>query len=220
MKAYKVFNSDWTCSGFQYEVGKTYKIEGNPEMCERGFHACKNVADCFSYYSFDPANKVAEVELAGTVLGLDDDKQCCSEITIIKELTWSEMLMLANTGNGNTGHSNSGHWNSGDFNTITPKQILIFNKLCDREIWGNARKPDFINNITLNRWVKWSDMTDEEKKQYPNAFVCDGYLKTFGYKEAWKNAFSRATAEEIDLLKALPNFDAKVFEEITGIRVE
>ena len=28
MKAYKIFNHDWTCKGFQYEVGKTYKIPG------------------------------------------------------------------------------------------------------------------------------------------------------------------------------------------------
>ena len=245
MKAYKVFNPDWTCMNFQYEVGKTYKIEGKPEMCKRGFHACKNVSDCFSYYSFDHENKVAEVELSGTILGADDDKQCCSEITIVKELSWLEMLLIANTGNENTGHGNSGNWNSGHmnsgnrnsgnrnsgswnsgnwnsghFNTITPKEILIFNKLCDREKWENAQKPDFIYNIILNKWIYWTDMNDEEKKQYPNAFVCDGYLKTFGYKEAWENAYNEATQEDIELLKALPNFDVKVFEEITGIKVE
>ena len=36
--AYKVFNSDWTCRGFQYEVGKTYSIKGEPVMCKSGFH--------------------------------------------------------------------------------------------------------------------------------------------------------------------------------------
>ena len=65
LRAFKVFNPDWTCKGFQYEIGKTYKIEGEPSMCESGFHACKKVSDCFSYYSFDPKNKVAEVELSG-----------------------------------------------------------------------------------------------------------------------------------------------------------
>ena len=38
MKGYKVFNSDWTCRGFQYEVGKTYEEDVKPECCERGFH--------------------------------------------------------------------------------------------------------------------------------------------------------------------------------------
>ena len=76
LRAFKVFNPDWTCKGFQYEIGKTYKIEGEPSMCESGFHACKKVSDCFSYYSFDPKNKVSEVELSGVILGMDGDKQC------------------------------------------------------------------------------------------------------------------------------------------------
>ena len=117
MKAYKVFNSDWTCRGFQYEVGKTYTHEGKEECCSAGFHACKKVSDCFSYYSFDPANKVAEVELSGVVLGEDQDKQCSSVITIMREVSWEEMLTLANTGVGNSGNMNSGNMNSGDRNS-------------------------------------------------------------------------------------------------------
>ena len=38
VKGYKVFNPDWTCSGFQYEVGKTFEHDGNIEMCGSGFH--------------------------------------------------------------------------------------------------------------------------------------------------------------------------------------
>lgn len=30
MKGYKVFNSDWTCRGYQYEIGKTYEIAEHP----------------------------------------------------------------------------------------------------------------------------------------------------------------------------------------------
>ena len=40
MKGYKIFNSDWTCRGFQYEVGKTYEMKEDPICCERGFHFC------------------------------------------------------------------------------------------------------------------------------------------------------------------------------------
>ena len=85
LKAYKVFNPDWTCRGFQYEVGKTYSIKGDPKMCEWGFHACQRIQDCFSYYFFDPNNKVAEVELAGKIIGEEGDKQCATRIKIIKE---------------------------------------------------------------------------------------------------------------------------------------
>jgi hypothetical protein len=62
-------------------------------------------------------------------------------------------------------------------------------------------------------------MTDEEKVSQPNAFVCDGYLKTHSYDDAWANAFKDATEKDVLKLKALPNFDADVFFEITGIRI-
>ena len=50
MKAYKVFNSDWTCRGFQYQVGETYEEDISPSVCNRGFHFCKELKDCFNYY--------------------------------------------------------------------------------------------------------------------------------------------------------------------------
>ena len=52
IKGYKVFKSDWTCRGFQYEVGKTFKHEGNIKICGRGFHFCQKASDCFNYYDF------------------------------------------------------------------------------------------------------------------------------------------------------------------------
>lgn len=50
MKAYKGFNKDMTCRGFQYEEGKTYETD-KAEMCEAGFHACEDPLDCFGYYA-------------------------------------------------------------------------------------------------------------------------------------------------------------------------
>lgn len=48
IKGYKVFNPDWTCRDFQYEVGKTYKHNGNIKMCGAGFHFCQKLSDCFN----------------------------------------------------------------------------------------------------------------------------------------------------------------------------
>ena len=132
MKGYKVFNSDWTCRGFQYEVGKTYEEDVKPECCERGFHFCTKISDCFNYYSFAYDNKVAEVEALGDIDHNNYDSKCSTnKIYIIRELTWEEVLDLTNIGkmcfgcgnindynigNLNTGISNSGDRNSGNWN--------------------------------------------------------------------------------------------------------
>ena len=62
-------------------------------------------------------------------------------------------------------------------------------------------------------------MSDEEKKEYSKAYICNGYLKTFSYKDAWLNAYKKATSEDIELLKKLPNFDPCIFYDITGIKI-
>ena len=62
-------------------------------------------------------------------------------------------------------------------------------------------------------------MSDEEKKNNKDAYVTDGYLKKYTYKDAWINAYKNASEKDIELLKNLPNFDSKVFKEITGIKI-
>lgn len=116
VRGYKVFNPDWTCRGFQYEVGKVFEEATTPEVCVKGFHFCKRAVDCFNYYSFNPDNKVAEVIALGDI---DEEGNKCStnKIHILREISWEELLNLVNTGKGNSGHSNSGDWNSGDWNS-------------------------------------------------------------------------------------------------------
>lgn len=115
MKGYKVFSKDWTCRGFQYEVGKTYEDELSPWCCHVGFHFCKQAKDCFNYYSFDPNNKVAYVEALGEI-SESGDKCSTNKIHIIREITWHEVLELVNSGKACTGINNIGDGNSGDHN--------------------------------------------------------------------------------------------------------
>ena len=128
-----------------------------------------------------------------------------------------------NTGDFNTGDWNTGGWNTGYFNTITPDTILVFNKECKREEWNDAKKPTFIY-FDLNVWVDEENMTEEEKQKHPEYKTTGGYLKEYEYKEAFQKSFNELNAEEkkrqVELLKALPNFDKDVFFEISGIDID
>ncbi|MDD3049752.1 MAG: hypothetical protein PHR06_01250 [Candidatus Cloacimonetes bacterium] len=116
MKGFKVFNPDWTCRGFQYEVGKVYEENIVPSVCDKGFHFCKEAKDCFNYYGFDPSNKVAEILAIGDV-SEEGDKCCTNIIQVIREITWQEVLTIVNIGKACTGLCNSGDCNSGDCNS-------------------------------------------------------------------------------------------------------
>ena len=121
VRGFKVFNPDWTCRGFQYEVGKIFEEDVEPSCCDRGFHFCENAADCFNYYSFNPDNKVAEVIAYGDIVR-GDDKCCTNKIKIVREIPWQELLTIVNTGKSctglcNTGNKNTGNKNTGDCNT-------------------------------------------------------------------------------------------------------
>ena len=76
IKAYKGFNKDMTCRGFQYEEGKEYETE-NAEACSVGFHACEHPLDCFGYYS--PNESVYHVvEQSGDISKANDDTKVAS----------------------------------------------------------------------------------------------------------------------------------------------
>ena len=85
MKAYKGFDKDLKCRGFQYEVGKEYETD-TAELCKSGFHACENPLDCFAYYP--PADsRFCEVELDGVSdKKSDDSKVCAKHISISAEI--------------------------------------------------------------------------------------------------------------------------------------
>ena len=118
IKGYKVFNSDWTCRGFQYEVGKIFEEDVIPSCCDQGFHFCLKASDCFNYYKFCSDNKVAEVVALGDVDYADDNTKCCTNrIRIVREIPWDEVLRIVNTGKDCTGLCNTGDCNTGDWNT-------------------------------------------------------------------------------------------------------
>jgi len=260
IKAYKVFLPGMKSkeNGFKFEVGKSYSQKGTIELCVNGFHASKNISDCFKYYDFKPENLIAEVLLWGESES-GDDKLCARHIKILKQISWKEMLVLANSGHGNSGNSNSGNRNSGDcnsgtmnsgyrnsgsnnsgdrnsgdwnscdnesgfFNSVKPKEINVFNKKCNLEEWENAEKPSFLY-FENSTWIPSSEMSEEEKESNSSNPTTGGYLKQISYKDAWKKSWDNAKSlsnweSEFKKLLKLPNFDKKVFKEISGIDVD
>ena len=245
MKGYKVFNKDWTCRGFQYEVGKTYEMKEDPVCCEIGFHFCGKLIDCFNYYTFDSENKVAEIEALGAI---DDDgdetKYCTNKIKMVRELTWHEVLDLVNTGkdntgrgntgnkntgNWNTGNKNTGNWNSTDFSTgcfnTKEEKIRLFNKRSKWTYrdWKCSSARDLMCDCphTKTVWINEKYMTDSEKEENSTWKRTGGYLKTIEVtnedKQKWWDNLDDEEQEEI---KSLPNFDKEIFKEITGIEVK
>jgi len=98
-----------------------------------------------------------------------------------------------NSGNRNSGNRNSGDWNSCDnssgfLNTKSEDTIQVFNKPCLREVLEDADIPDFF----------YFESGDD-------------------YKQSWQDSYNTADEEDRNKVKLLPNFDAEVFFELTGI---
>lgn len=92
--AYKGFDKNFQCRGFQYEVGKEYKSGKPVKVCRSGFHACTNPLEVWDYYPVYNS-RFAEVELGGVIDKKGgDSKICSSEIKIKKELTLSDYIGL------------------------------------------------------------------------------------------------------------------------------
>ena len=331
VKGYKVFNPDWTCRGKQYSCPGTFEEFVSPSVCNVGMHFCKNAADCFRYYDFNPNNHVAEVIAHGTVAE-DDNKCATNKLEIVREIPWAEVLEIVNTGktctgrcnsgnrnsgnwnsgdwnsgdrnsgnwnsgdwnsgnrnsgnrnsgdrnsgNWNSGDRNSGNWNSGDwnsgnrnsgdwnsgdrnsgdwnsgdwnsgnlnsgdwnsgnrnsgdwnatsfsngcFNTVSPK-IYMFNKPTDWtfEQWFNCRARRLLNEIDdcPLEYVYLSDMTDEEKAAHPEAETTGGYLRKRTTADNARKWWAGLSADDRNVILSLPNFDAAIFKEITGVDV-
>jgi hypothetical protein len=273
MKGYKVFNPDWKCRGFQYTVGETFEEYVTPSCCNRGFHFCTELKDCFNYYTFDPNNKVAEVEALGKIdAEADGSKHCTNKIKILREISWEEVLKMVNmgkanaglcnignwnsgnrnsgncnsgncnsgnrnsgncnSGNCNSGNCNSGDCNSGDWNKINfssgcfntkESKILMFNKPSNWTFrdWWDSEARCLLNKIQHNvlEWIWSENMTDEEKEQYPEYETTGGYLKELDESECGQLWWDNLSDHEKDVIKSLPNFDAEIFKEITGINI-
>jgi len=91
----KAFTKDLKCRCFQYEVGKTYATDKEIKLCGHGFHFCDNLDDVLLYYN--AYSRYCEV-IPGKHIIKGDNKYVSSSITIVRELTFAELIDLDTTG--------------------------------------------------------------------------------------------------------------------------
>ena len=85
--AYKGFDKDLKCCGFQYEVGKDYEQDGNIKCCNNGFHACEFPLDVFNYYAPGRNSRYCTVTQSGVTDKKEgDSKVASSKIHIETEI--------------------------------------------------------------------------------------------------------------------------------------
>ena len=126
-----------------------------------------------------------------------------------------------NSGYYNSGYCNSGNRNSGIFCSVEPAQSLfnkptqlMFNSPEIQQIVG------VINSVkSIMTWIYSDNMSDEEKANNPSHTTTGGYLKKQDLKYCWKKAWQGFSDKQKNIIINAPNFDAAVFEEITGVKV-
>lgn len=199
VKGYKVFRPDWTCRGFQYQVGKNCTGLGNTGNKNTGNF---NRGDHNSgWYNTGNHNS-----------------------------GW------CNTGNYNSGDYNIGNYNTGDYNVANysggcfntkATKAFLFNKLSDwtRNDWEDSNAKVILDNIIVLPIdpIMEGDMTEKEKEEHPEYQTTGFYSKRLSQEEIsnrnqkkW-DKLSESSKKEV---MSIPNFDKKIFKQITGIDVD
>ena len=233
MKGYKAFNQNLMCRDMQYKIGKEYTFDGEPIPCQQGFHFCKSIADCYSFYSMSDDTRICEITASGDITTDDEVKYCTNKIKIVREVKNPRIKSnlsdsssgYCNSGNCNSGDWNSGDWNSGIFNTDKVSKIKIFDTESDWTMndWFNSKACTVMAQCpyTHSEFICDETMSDEEKENHPEYKTIGGYIKTIvvadNDKQEWWNALS---SDERQAVYNLPNFDAEKFRMCTGITVK
>lgn len=302
MKGYKAFESNLTCRGFQYKIGKSYEMEEPPIVCQQGFHFCRTISETYYFYGTYDSTRICEVEAYGQIVTNDGVKFCTNKIKIVREVIddlerradiGNNSTGYCNAGNGNTGDrntgsgntgnrnagtgnvgecntgdyntgsynkgrrntgnrnrgfhntgsfntgwhntgdwnvgdKNTGDWNAGDSNfgcfcTGTPR-FMLFNKPTDWTYFDWQRSPacNVLNSCPMAepKWIYLGELTDKELENNPKCKAVGGYLETVDCDVSRQEWWDNLEEWQKEAVLSLPNFDADIFEQCTGIKVK
>ena len=230
----KGFDKDLKCRGYQFEIGKDYKIDlpeeyelTKDDLCsDKVFHFCDSLSKVHEFYNcHKKENRYCIIEVLGQFCE-SEDKCGSNHIKVVREITGEELQIAKGLTGGNSGLFNSGYRNSGDLNSGVfnktngsngvfcnkePK-ICIFNFLTDwtlkefyqSKYWDAICSSDF----PLTEW-KYKEETPENG--------VDGELVVNTYEEACRRWWEGMNKKNKEIIKSMPNFDIDVFCDITGI---
>ena len=169
----KGMDKNMCCRGYQFEIGKEYKIDTNGralKLCSSTvFHYCNSLSHVHNFYDVrDDNHRFFEIEVLGEEVS-DDEKCGSNHIRIVREITGAELEALKNTGDGNTGlfnsgncnsgyrnsgDCNSGNWNSGDRNSGVANKCNYSNGVfCNQEDM-NIRIFNQPSGMSLRDWYR------------------------------------------------------------------
>ena len=199
IKAYKGFDKNMQCRGFQFEEGKSYE---KPEaiLCKKGFHACENPIDVFKYYA--PGESIfRKVEFEDvSEMREKDSKVCGKKIKIGEEISLRDMILEGvkfdiKTANESTsddyspaatsGHSShaatSGHYShaatTGDYSHAATS---------GKESIAAAIGRDSKAKSTIGNWIVLAEYGEWNGKYYPVICVKCGKIDGKTLKpDAW-----------------------------------
>ena len=235
----KGFKEDLTCRGFQFEIGKEYKIylsEGyvlsEKDLCtNKVFHFCDSLLKVHEHYPCDnEGNRYCVIEVLGQLC--EDGEKCGSNhIRVVREITGEELKIAKGLTGGNTGLFNSGDMNSGDRNS-GDRNSGVFNKTNGSNgVFCNKEPKICIFNIqtdwTLREFYQskyWSaicssafPLTEWKPKESAPENGVDGELVVNTYEEACRRWWDGMSDVDKSIIKQIPNFDIDIFCDITGI---
>lgn len=124
---------------FQYKVGITYKEEGQPVLCEHGFHFCRFLAQAFQYFSpTDKGKKARYFKVRAKV----------------KKSTYDHCITL-----GQPYYLFTNVYSVGTDKLVT-NEITILEEVNEKEIY-EALLSDIRDYISLEQWITFRNSEDD-----------------------------------------------------------
>ena len=171
IKAYKGFDKNMQCRGFQFAEGKSYE-EPEAILCRKGFHACENPIDVFRHYA--PGESIfRKVELEDvSEMRERDSKVCGKKIKIGEEISLRDMIREGvkidiQAANESTSGDCSPAATAGDSSPAATSGDCSHAATSGKESIAAAIGRDSKAKSTIGNWIVLAEYGEWNGKYYP-----------------------------------------------------